>query len=97
MSYFYTPPDNFMPGKALWLRKAAWFIRNPELHIIPKMDKVDIPTWNPFGGLRVIPYHFSGWPPRFISYRGKYIEAYIGWRPSGSFGMALRHANSKGY
>src|SRR6266581_1368906 len=33
---------------------------------------------------------------RFVSYRGKFIEFYIGWRPSGAFGFALRHANARG-
>jgi hypothetical protein len=35
---------------------------------------------------------------RFRSYRGKWIEWYFGWKPhNGSFGMAFRKANSKGF
>jgi hypothetical protein len=90
MSFFNVPQSDFMPGKPMWLRKLWWFVRNPELHIIPVMNKVDTTTWNPAGGFQRI-------GNRFISYRGKYIECYLGWRPSGSFGAAFRHANAKGY
>jgi hypothetical protein len=89
MSFFYTPQPDFMPGEPMWKRKFWWFIRNPDMHI-PTQPQVATTTWNPKGGFWHIGY-------RFVSYRGKYIEGYIGWRPSGSFGIALRHANAKGY
>ena len=36
----------------------------------------------------------GGWGRPFISYRGRRIEGYIGWRERGNFGIAFRPSNS---
>lgn len=55
-------------------------------------------TWRPLGGInQLVHTTASGRVLRFISYRGIHIEAYVGTKPDGSFGMALRVANSHGY
>ncbi len=83
------PPDWFKPDSPQLWREFYWFfLRNP-LHNLThcfenspyRNYKGEI--WNPKGGLNlVLP---------FISYRGKKIEWYIGFRPQdGGFGIALR-------
>lgn len=58
-----------------------------------------VPTWNPSGGYwHLALRNIDAGPMRhFRSYRGKLIECYFGWRPNGSFGIAFRKANSKGF
>ena len=51
--------------------------------------------WNVNGGwLRLRLTDATGTRRFFVSYRGRLIELYFGWKPSGSFGMALRKANA---
>ena len=53
-------------------------------------------NWNPNGGwLRLRLIDAAGTRRFFVSYRGRLIELYFGWKPSGSFGIALRKANAK--
>ena len=98
MSLFLpNPPDDYRAGQPQWLRVAMWAIRNPLSSVVYKfaVSKVDSPTLNPNGGF--IYLTFNGFIPRFISYRGKLIECYIGWRPSGLFGIAFRKAKARSY
>ncbi len=82
---------NYLPGK--WYREIFWNFRNPPT-LFSRTDVLEgIPTWNPSDGFWFL-VHKSGLP--FLSYRGKHIEFYIGWRPSGAFGIAFRHANARG-
>ena len=47
--------------------------------------------WNPNGGwLRLRLIDAAGTRRFFVSYRGHLIELNFGWKPSGSFGIALR-------
>jgi hypothetical protein len=52
--------------------------------------------WNPKGGwLRLCLIDADGTRRFFVSYRGRLIELYFGWKPSGSFGIALRKAKAR--
>jgi hypothetical protein len=52
--------------------------------------------WNPIGGwLRLRLIDATGTRRFFVSYRGRLLELYFGWKPSGSLGIALRKANAK--
>jgi hypothetical protein len=52
--------------------------------------------WNPNGGwLHLCLIDAAGTRRFFASYRGRLLELYFGWKPSGSFGIALRRANAK--
>jgi hypothetical protein len=58
--------------------------------------QTDVSDWNPNGAfLRLRLIDAAGTRRFFVSYRGRLIELYFGWRPSGSFGIALRKANAK--
>jgi hypothetical protein len=89
-----------------WLRRIVWLWRNPPTIGPLKRQLSGISTWNPKGGWWFIYRHpgicsfgsdYLGIKDlSFTSYRGKHIEFYIGWRPSGAFGIAIRHANARG-
>jgi hypothetical protein len=52
--------------------------------------------WNPNRGwLRLCLIDADGTRRYFVSYRGHLIELYFGWKPSGSFGIALRKAQAR--
>jgi hypothetical protein len=52
--------------------------------------------WNPKGGwLRLCLIDADGTRRFFVSYRGHLIELYFGWKPSGSFGIALRKPQAR--
>jgi hypothetical protein len=56
--------------------------------------KTNASDWNANGGwLRLCLIDSTGTRRFFVSYRGRLIELYFGWKPSGSFGIALRKAN----
>jgi hypothetical protein len=73
----------------------------PEKSIaVPPFESLSLQTnatdWNPNGGwLRLRLIDAAGTRRFFVSYRGRLIELYFGWKPSGSFGIALRKANAK--
>jgi hypothetical protein len=98
MNFIFYPPQSYKDEHknwSPWFTVAMWNIRNP-FHLFLEhcaTDKMPDPTWNPKGGWQFL-RHKSGLP--FLSYRGTSIECYVGWRPSGLFGLALRHANAKG-
>jgi hypothetical protein len=59
-----------------------------------------VATFNPKGGYwkLTVCSSVTGIAKTFRSYRGKWIEWYFGWKPhNGSFGIAFRKANSKGF
>jgi hypothetical protein len=96
--FFNPPPTDYRPTLSKWKRWLAWNIRNPWSGLINMVAASDIKggsTWNPNGGWWH--YNFKNGLPRFVSYRGSHIEWYIGWRPSGLFGIAVRHARAKNY
>ena len=97
------PPAGFRPHIVGWKRKLLWWVRNP-LHnfmffwigvhgrVIKRVDSI----WNPMGGFRFSVVHTKLLKLPLVSYRGKYIEWYFGWRPNGGFGpLWPRKANSK--
>jgi hypothetical protein len=94
------PQQEFLDAhedQPLWFNWLAWNIRNPlpGIGLYFSTDKMHgVSNWNPKGGWLFL-RHQSGLP--FVSYRGKHIEFYAGWRPNGAFGLALRRANAKGY
>jgi hypothetical protein len=98
--FFVEPQKEYLAAFAhrpLWLNWLLWNIRNPfpGIGLYWSTDKMEgVSDWNPKGGWWLL-RHKSGLP--FVSYRGKYAEFYFGWRPNGAFGIALRHANAKGY
>ncbi|MGQ9608565.1 MAG: hypothetical protein ACUVWN_04655 [bacterium] len=84
------PPEWYKRDQPIWWRRICWFIRNP-LHNFTfywigmagclkyrRPDTVFNPNykWN-----IVLP---------FLSYNGKKIRFYIGWRERGNFGIAIR-------
>jgi hypothetical protein len=84
----------------------TWFLRNPFHNLFfYAIGVADQPsrtwrstygtsnTFNPNGGFGMAVT--NGCLP-YICYRGKRIEAYIGWRPIGAFGIALRRTKAKG-
>jgi len=100
------PPDWYFPELSLWQRKVWWLLRNPltnfTWYVIGIGDK-------PFTSYGLQPEHVfnqnGGWNWAFrcykwlrlpfISYKGKYIEWYFGWRERGAFGIALRSYTGK--
>ena len=84
------PPSDKWPGRPYWLRWLLWhFWRNP-LHNFAAYwiggrgrDWDYTSIWKRGNGFNVV--------LPFVSYRGKRVEFYIGWRPdSRMFGAALR-------
>jgi hypothetical protein len=51
--------------------------------------------WNPAGGFNFGIVRCGILVLPLLSYRGKSIETYIGWRPIGAFDITFRKANSK--
>lgn len=95
-------PD-FMPDKPHKVRKFWFAVRNPGHNFthyvigVAHKDTVRKGTspchvWNDRGGKVNLAHIKSGAGLKlpFISYRGKHIESYIGWRERGNFGIALR-------
>lgn len=89
-----------------WRRIFMWYLRNPhhnlQWHVIGVVGRQftrtgDYPTqiWNPNGGWNFAVIHYRRVFLPFVSYRGKSVEFYLGWRESGAFGRALRKANAK--
>jgi hypothetical protein len=66
-------------------------------HILASTDRQpNTLDWNPQGGwLRLCLIDAAGTRRFFVSYRGRLIEVYFGWKPSGSFGIALRKAQAR--
>jgi len=56
-------------------------------------------SWNPNDGYNTLVHTVTktGNKYGYISYRGKDVEWYLGTRPTGSFGVALRKAHAKGF
>ena len=82
--------------------KVKWFIRNPfhnfMFYIIGFADEPVASKctkdnfWNPDGGWNFC-LRNKYFP--FISYRGKHLETYFGWRERGNFGIAFRIKRDK--
>lgn len=103
-----TPAPAFHPSLPLAVRKVLWWFRNPAETFMAEYvgikgkpftttGKHGNVTWNPQGGFNLLVHHLNGRAYLFVSYRGKVVEFYLGWRPSGTLGAAFRHANAKGY
>lgn len=96
-----TPPDWYLPeNNSTWVRTFMWYLRNSHHNLFFHVLKVTgerkgaFPDqiWNPNGGWNWATVNNI---PAFVSYRGKYIEGYIGWREKGNFGLALRKAYAR--
>lgn len=94
--FFVLPQADYHPAWPQWLRWLGWAVRNPfpGLAVFDTDKMAGVGDWNVKGGWLFV-RHTSGLP--FISYRGKYVEFYAGWKPNGAPGLALRRANSHGY
>lgn len=81
------PPDNLWSCKPQWIRKILWFLRNPfhnfTFYVIGMADKPELricnEVFNNFGKWNII--------LPFISYNGKKVFWYFGWRERGNFGI----------
>lgn len=97
------PPSNKWPKYPMWLRKILWWVRNPAhdftFHIVGIAGK-DFTSygaypehvWNPNDGWNWAVREYGWLRLPFVSYRGEYIESYIGWRNVGNLGLSLRKA-----
>ena len=101
-------PD-WLKGWPRWARIAVYRLRNPGhnffYYVIGVADRDPI-AYPRSGFAEPTVLAESGWywhyvkpgngglPRPFISYRGRRIEGYIGWRERGNFGIALRPSNS---
>lgn len=96
----WPPPDWYMPGERERKRKLYWLMRNPlhnfTFYIIGVAGKPFVRTgkfsqdvFNPDGGwnLAVTAYKWFRLP--FVSYLGRSVKFYIGWRERGNFGFKL--------
>ena len=98
----WPPPAHCYPELPDWKRRGWWLIRNPlhnfTFYVIGVADKEYYfwgKTWGKGWNFAYIEYSWLLLP--FVSYRGKSIEGYIGWRDRGNFGISLRPSKSKGY
>ncbi|MBI5343970.1 MAG: hypothetical protein HZB83_01295 [Deltaproteobacteria bacterium] len=104
------PPEWYHPTWPLWVRTVSWYVRNPFHNLTSyrwglsgvqdKELKALFPgcVWA-LGGRKwqFAVWYYAGREYPFVSYRGKWVKAYIGWRAhSGGFGMALRFGKLKG-
>lgn len=97
-------PVRYRPNLPCWARQLGWWARNP-LHNLTAYwigfkGKVKERPANIFYAgegaiLQFTKSHRLSYP--LISYRGDKVEWYLGWRPSGMFGAALRKSNATGY
>lgn len=105
--YFEAPQETYWashPGWPKFLVYAGWWLRNPFPGVtefilgIGLTKQSSLPTFKAGGGFQFLTIQSIYTPTKtryFASYRGKLVEWYIGWKPSGSFGIALRKANAK--
>ena len=97
------PFGNYDDAPPEGVSQLAWWWRNP-MHnftfywigvkgrVVKRVDSI----WNPSGGFRFSTVHTKYLILPLISYRGKYVEWYLGWRPNGGFGpLWPRKANAK--
>ena len=93
------PPVWFMPGATPCTRAIRWWIRNPMHNLMfywlgvagKPFTRTSPDNLLPPGGgwmFAVTRYRWLRLP--FLSYAGRYIEFYAGWRNSGALGFALR-------
>lgn len=92
-------------GRRDWRTALRWWLRNPAHNLtfyvigVAHLDRVVEGPWapaihNPDGGwLRCRTHVVRGGRPRvypFVSYDGKRLRFYAGWRPGGAFGLKLQ-------
>ena len=92
------PPSHYLSDKPLWYRHVRWWIRNPAHnftnYVIGVKKLIREGKYTPGGIYPKSPFNEDGrWNLclPFISYRGRYLMAYIGWRPGGDFGIKFAH------
>lgn len=92
-------PSSFLPGRPEWIRRVAWWVRNPfhnfTFHVIgvpaPFASVGDFPNdvFAPGGGWnRCTRIGANGRRYPFVSYAGR-VKFYVGWRERGNFGIKL--------
>lgn len=98
-------PEWFLPGRGKWERRIRWWLRNPFhnlfWHVIgiegkpfKRYGRHPRHVWNPHGGWNWAVIHYRWLRLPFVSWRGKRIEFYMGWRERGALGFAIRPARS---
>ena len=94
-------PVGYWPNKPQWLRLLLWWVRNPlhnfMFHWIGVHDYVLVREKSIWGvGWRLSWVYTKHLKLPLISYRGRYVEGYVGWRPNGGFSLpVLRKSESK--
>jgi hypothetical protein len=97
LNFFFgaNPAVSLVSGQALTANQAAETKTGPHPLASPG-QQTNASDWNPNGGwLRLRLIDADGTRRFFVSYRGHLIELYFGWKPSGSFGIALRKAQAR--
>lgn len=98
------PPADYMPGKAQWRRRIAWWVRNPfhngcfygwgccDRDSVSVGDDPEKVFCDGLGWLRAKTYpQGSKWGRPFVSHRGRRWRWYAGWRtPGGAFGFKFQ-------
>ena len=90
------PPDWYRPGSPN--RRFLWYLRNPfhnfTFYVIgiadrhfPRSGRFPDDVMSPGGGWNFAVSRCGGWLPLpFVSFNGKWVQSYFGWRPRGNFG-----------
>lgn len=103
-------PEEWKVNQPIWWRNLSWVIRNPCYNlfnfVLGFRDKEHVRygeypdnNWLPDNknGFLFAYVKYQGWGFPFISYRGKWIEFYAGWKRQGELGSAFRKRNAKGH
>jgi len=100
------PPADFMRDQCPFLRKMAWWGRNP-LHNLffygigvadkdfVRFGKYPESVGNPNGGWMFAITAYEYWRLPYVSYTGKRIQWYFGWRNHGNFGIKINAVKKK--
>jgi hypothetical protein len=99
------PPDWYRPGKRT--RKMTWYVRNPfhnfDYYVIGVADHKTVRcgrypenNMNPNGGWNFAATAYKRLRLPFVSYEGRRIRFYLGWRESGDFGLKFNIKKKRG-
>jgi hypothetical protein len=87
-----SPPFSKWRDKPEWMRHLLWYVRNPlhnfTFYVIGMADKLYNRWPNKVFNPATPCYKWNIILP-FISYKGKKVKWYIGWRERGNFGIKL--------
>lgn len=90
---------SFNPGRVdSWKIRLTWWFRNPAhnwcFYVIGMAGKAFVRTgtypkdvFSPMSGWNVCVIHYRWLRLPFVSYQGRFVRWYIGWRDRGNFGI----------